>query len=104
MSLPQTPIYQQRLAELPLDVAVLTSDIAAALRPEQQPLPPEDLERVLFEHANAVAQKIPSCATRLAVWLNILADAKLQALEPREVAAFVNTAAKLGGPSSVAPA
>ncbi|EJM83124.1 hypothetical protein [Pseudomonas sp. GM60] len=104
MSLPQTLTYRQRLAELPLDVAALTSDIAAALRPEQQRLPLEDLERVLFEHVNAVAQKIPSCATRLAVWLNLLANARVQAIDHREVEAFVNTAVKLGGPSSVAPA
>jgi hypothetical protein len=104
MSLQESPTYRKRLAELPFDVATLTSDIATALRPEKQRLSPEDLERVLFEHADAIAHKVPSCVTRLAVWLNLLAHTDVQAIEHRQVAAFVNTAATLGGASSLVAA
>ena len=82
-------------------VAELTKRIAAAIKPELQRLEPEDLENVLFIHADAVAQQIPSCVTRLAVWLNLLAAPEVKALEHREVAAFINEAASLGGLSGV---
>lgn len=84
-------------------VAELIGRIAEAIKPELQRLNPEDLENVLFVHADAVAQQIPSCVTRLAVWLNLLAAPKVKALEHREVAAFVNEAASLGGLSGVVP-
>ena len=101
-----TPTYPSRhdaLRQQAPQVAELIGRIAEAIKPELQRLSPEDLENVLFIHADAVAQQIPSCVTRLAVWLNLLAAPKVEALEHREVAAFVNEAASLGGLSGVVP-
>lgn len=83
-------------------VADLVERIATALKPECQTLNSEGLERVLLARADAVAQEIPYCVTRMAVWLNRLAANEVRALEHCEVAAFVNEAACLGGPCGVA--
>jgi hypothetical protein len=102
--MPHTPAYLQRLGELrhkAPKVAKLTARIAATIKPERQRLDVDELESVLFEYANAIAHQLPSCATRLTVWLNILASDELKALEHHDVATFVNEAATLGGPSGV---
>lgn len=104
MPMPHTHTYLQRLGELrhrAPKVAKLIARIAAAIQPERQSLAPEELEGVLFIHADAIAQQLPSCATRLTVWLNLLAADEVKALEHCDVAAFVNEAATLGGPSGV---
>lgn len=104
MAMPHTATFIQRLGELrhrAPRVAKLTIRIAAAIEPERLRLDAEDLERILFDHADALAWQLPSCATRLSVWLNLLARDEFKALEHRDVAVFVNEAAALGGPSSV---
>lgn len=104
MAMPSTPTYIARLGELRHKsprVAKLTARIAAAIKPERQSLESEDLERVLFDHANAIAHQIPSCTIRLSVWLNLLARDEVKVLEHRDVAIFVNEAATLGGASGM---
>lgn len=104
MPMPQTLTYQQRVSELHQkapDVAKLIARIAAAIRPQHLSLSPEELENVLFTHADAIAQQLPSCSTRLTVWLNLLGDNDVRALDHSEVVTFVNEGAILGGPSGV---
>lgn len=104
MAMPSTPTYKARLGELRHKsprVAKLTARIAAAIKPERQSLELEDLERVLFDHAYAIAHQIPSCTIRLSRWLNRLAMDEVKVLEHREVAIFVNEAATLGGASGM---
>ncbi len=104
MPMPHTSTFIQRLGELrhrAPGVAKLTARIAAAIEPERLRLDADDLERVLFDHANALAWQLPSCATRLSVWLNHLAMDEVKALEHRDVSVFINEAATLGGPASV---
>ena len=104
MAMPHTPTFIQLLGELRHKsprVAKLTARIAAAIKPERQALSSDDLERVLFDHADAIAHQLPSCTIRLSVWLNLLAVGEVKVLEHRDVAIFVNEAATLGGASGM---
>ena len=100
MPLPVTSSYAQRMLELEAsnpDVAQL----AGAIKSEYLSQSAEVLVQDLFAHLDPVARQEPGCVTRLAMWLQKLADAR--ALSHAQVAKFVTGAVGQGGPSAVVP-
>lgn len=104
MPLPVASSYAQRMLELEAsnpDVAQLAGQIAGAIKSEYLSQSAEVLVQDLFAHLDPVARQEPGCVTRLAMWLQKLADAR--ALSHAQVAKFVTGAVGQGGPSAVVP-